>query len=119
MSKTTTAGVKERLPQGHACTTLLRAGSVHFCTGSVVDAVLLDAGPLIAIIDRIDPHHEKCKATLRRLTEPLVTAWPVVTEAMYLLGFRGMPRMRFGISLRPNPSYLLLSTTQTPHECGL
>jgi len=52
-----------------------------------VAAVLVDAGPLIALIDRSDPHHETCKATLQSLTDPLASVWPVVTEAMYLLAF--------------------------------
>ncbi|MGQ0538818.1 MAG: type II toxin-antitoxin system VapC family toxin [Gemmatimonadaceae bacterium] len=50
-------------------------------------AVLVDAGPLIALIDRSDPNHEVCKAALQQLTDPLVSVWPVITEAMYLLGF--------------------------------
>lgn len=50
-------------------------------------AVLVDASPLVAVMDRSDPHHEACTATLRSLTDPLISAWPVVTEAMYLLAF--------------------------------
>ena len=50
-------------------------------------AVLVDAGPLIALLDRADPHHERCAAALRSLSDPLVSVWPVLTEAMYLLGF--------------------------------
>src|SRR5438094_3459899 len=49
--------------------------------------ILVDAGPLVALIHRDDRHHEKCKAVLQSLREPLATVWPVVTEAMYLLGF--------------------------------
>ena len=48
--------------------------------------VLVDAGPLVALIDRADPHHDRCVATLRALRGPLTTVWPALTEAMYLLG---------------------------------
>ncbi len=49
--------------------------------------ILVDAGPLIALIHADDRHHARCVAALRRLTEPLGTVWPVLTEAMYLLNF--------------------------------
>jgi predicted nucleic acid-binding protein len=49
--------------------------------------VLVDAGPLIALIHADDNHHERCVATLRSLDEPLGTVWPALTEAMYLLNF--------------------------------
>jgi uncharacterized protein len=48
--------------------------------------VLVDAGPLVAILDRGDRDHEWCVAALKTLREPLVTVWPALTEAMYLLG---------------------------------
>jgi len=48
--------------------------------------ILTDTGPLVALIDRKDPHHAVCVETVRRLpTGPLVTTWPCLTEAMYLL----------------------------------
>ncbi len=49
--------------------------------------ILVDAGPLVALLHRDDQNHDLCVNTLRSLREPLGTAWPVVTEAMYLLGF--------------------------------
>lgn len=50
-------------------------------------AVLIDAGPLIALLDRSDPYHRTCSEVLKKIRDPLVTVWPAVTEAMYLLGF--------------------------------
>lgn len=50
-------------------------------------AILVDSGPLVALIDRSDSHHETCNAILQSVTDPLLSAWPVVTEAMYLLAF--------------------------------
>lgn len=48
-------------------------------------AVLVDTRPLVALLDRSDPYHIKCQETLRSLDDSLVTVWPVVTEAMYML----------------------------------
>jgi predicted nucleic acid-binding protein len=47
--------------------------------------ILVDAGPLVALVDADDQFHKKCVAALKVLREPLVTVWPPVTEAMYLL----------------------------------
>ena len=49
--------------------------------------ILVDAGPLVAILHRDDRRHRECVQALRALRPPLGTTWPVVTEAMYLLGF--------------------------------
>jgi uncharacterized protein len=51
-----------------------------------VRGVLVDAGPLVALIDADDAHHETCLETLKGIRDPLVTVWPALTEAMYLLG---------------------------------
>ena len=47
--------------------------------------ILLDAGPLVAIVDADDQHHRRCLAALRELDRPLATVWPAVTEALYRL----------------------------------
>jgi len=52
-----------------------------------VRAVLVDAGPLVALLDRGDDHHEEVVEALRKITDPLVSVWPAIVEAMYLLAF--------------------------------
>lgn len=57
-------------------------------------AVLIDAGPLIALIDRGEPRHDDCVAAVRQVQGPLLTTWPVLTEAMYILGDVGWRAQR-------------------------
>ena len=51
--------------------------------------ILVDAGPLVVMIDRGEPDHQRCVETLSSLTAPMVTTWPALTEATYLLGSAG------------------------------
>ncbi len=52
--------------------------------------ILCDTGPLVALIDRDDQHHARGVAALATLSgSTLVTTWPCLTEAMYLLGRAG------------------------------
>jgi len=50
-------------------------------------AVLVDTGPMVAIIDRGQAEHDLCVEPAREIRCPLLTVWPVMTEAMYLLSF--------------------------------
>jgi predicted nucleic acid-binding protein len=47
--------------------------------------ILIDAGPLVALIDADDQYHGVCLETFQSIREPLGTVWPAFTEAMYLL----------------------------------
>lgn len=49
---------------------------------------LIDAGPLIALVDRADADHHRCVSALDDISSPLVTTWPAFTEACYLIGDR-------------------------------
>jgi uncharacterized protein len=48
--------------------------------------VIIDTGPLVALFDDSEPMHEACDDALKKLKNPPLTTWPVLTEAFYLLG---------------------------------
>lgn len=47
--------------------------------------LIADAGFWLALAARRDRYHSQARDRLERLSEPLVTTWPVVTEACYLI----------------------------------
>jgi predicted nucleic acid-binding protein len=49
--------------------------------------ILLDTGPIVAFFDASDDFYQICIDILKKIKEPLITTWPVLTEAFYLLGF--------------------------------
>lgn len=51
--------------------------------------VLLDTGPIVALLDRTERRHEECLRALDSIKDPLVTCESVIAEACYLT--RGLP----------------------------
>jgi uncharacterized protein len=51
----------------------------------VSERAIADTGPLVAIVRAREEAHERCVAALRQLEPPLLTCWPVLTEAAWLL----------------------------------
>jgi uncharacterized protein len=50
-----------------------------------MNGVLIDTGPLVAIVSEHDTEHRRCLEQSRTISPPMVTCWPVVTEAAWLL----------------------------------
>jgi hypothetical protein len=51
----------------------------------VAKLAVADTGPLIAIVRKREKAHKKCVAAMKALRPPLLTCWPVLTEAAWLL----------------------------------
>ena len=47
--------------------------------------IIADTGFFYALLDRDDAWHERCAAVAESLQERLITTWPVLTEAVYLV----------------------------------
>lgn len=48
-------------------------------------ALIVDTGPLVALLDASDPDHDRCAELLQRATEPRVVPVCVLVEVEYLL----------------------------------
>jgi predicted nucleic acid-binding protein len=80
-----------------------------------VRGVLVDAGPLIALIEPTDRNHGRCVAALKTLTDPLLTVWPAFTEAMYLLSASdGSQRALWGMIESGGLDYATLTADDAP-----
>lgn len=56
---------------------------------------LIDAGPLIALFDGNDQHHDLVHHFLKSYTGRLLSCWPVLTEVCYMLDFHSQVRSDF------------------------
>ena len=51
---------------------------------------ICDTGPLLAYLNRNDPHHEWAVALMKRVRAPLLICEPVLTEVVYFLREEGL-----------------------------
>ena len=56
--------------------------------------MLCDTGVIVATVNPEDPHRARCMEILSTVHEPLITTWPCLTEAMYLVGQTGQEKLR-------------------------
>ena len=50
--------------------------------------IICDTGPLVAVLNAGDAHHESCRRLLERERGPLIVPAPVLTEVCYLASTR-------------------------------
>lgn len=64
------------------------------------DRAVIDTGPLVAIVRSREKAHEACVKALKGLRVPLLTCWPVLTEAAWLLRTESEGRKALGGLIR-------------------
>ncbi len=74
---------------------------------------LIDAGPLIALIDvRDKKNHQGCLTAFQSLKTAPLTTWPCVAEASYLLGqINGWPAQKMLLDLLKSGAVRIHETT--------
>src|SRR5262249_37960126 len=86
-SRPLTISARACLANTVAAETTSAVGARPFWARSLVPSIVVDAGPLIALFDRDDRHHEQAVTFIRECLSPLTTNLPVLTEATFLLRF--------------------------------
>ena len=74
--------------------------------------ILIDTGPIVAILSESDQYHDECIAQLDRICGPLLTCWPVIAEAAWLLRAWPLAVGKLLASFQGQP-FNLVSLTET------
>lgn len=56
---------------------------------------LIDAGPIIALFDNSDQHHQRVFNFMKDFDGKLISTWPVLTEVCYMLDFNKTAQLDF------------------------
>ena len=76
----------------------------------ITKPVLIDTGPIVAILRNDDSDHDACVEQLNEIKKPTLTCWPVLTEAAYLLR-QFPPRVSELLSWCDGTAFEILSLT--------
>lgn len=80
--------------------------------------IIVDSGYWFGLFDSKDANHKICKAFLAHCREPLITTFPVLTEALHLLMRREKVRLAFEFlaflsTLQQQGNFSVFSLTDT------
>src|ERR1039457_6506922 len=56
-----------------------------------METLLTDSGPLVALLNHRDEHHEWAREQFKHFSAPLLTCEGAITEAIHMLQFDGLP----------------------------
>lgn len=81
--------------------------------------ILLDTGPIIALLDQGDPHHRTCVDLWQELAERCITTDAVVTESTHLVGRAGAASLPLELLLAAQVPVVSLERDEHEHAVRL